>query len=473
MFSIAIGLCGAVSVMMEQLSGFKYVSGRGVYEFVFESSLLRVSEFSIWAVLVTFAASVSTRLAYNLLGENKRVRELPKEYWSRARLADLKSDLYPISGRHRLNFNSISLAPRIRFVVGAARKAVRRHEKLMPPSEASKNAVLQMATGLRREIYRLTGIPPDHENYPIEFFASTSRALEVALLRCTEAEQIILSPYEHPIEGSVCRWLSGPRQRPTVLSLDAEADFLDRGWNAQKTRLLRLLRKAVKNRPSVLVLSEVHWASGLVIPVEDLITAIRAEHRKADLTVIIDGAHCVGNGRCRVPIVAADAYVFGAHKWLMSDEPLGILISNLGTGTVTRTYDNPDSSHEFCSIHVRALAATEAALQMGTDVGWENLWGRSRDLRTHFLSAISATFDVVGDKSGLEHSLMLAIRPKKQYRWKSEPELAKRFAVAKVGLEVIRTSQNEWVRIAFPYFFDIPEVNRLLRRLREAVQSQL
>jgi selenocysteine lyase/cysteine desulfurase len=163
-----------------------------------------------------------------------------------------------------------------------------------------------------------------------------------------------------------------------------------------------------------------------------------------------------------------DSYVFGAHKWLMSHEPLGVLVSRTDAVSMLPTYDTPNENVRFCSISMSAIAAFNSSLRMLRSVGLEHLWSRSNDLKTRFLKDIRERFDVLGDHAGFDGSLMLAVCPRAEFRWAMEAD-ALRASFTKSGFNVLvlELDQTPWIRIAFPYFLDAPAIRRLTRKLRK------
>ena len=85
--------------------------------------------------------------------------------------------------------------------------------------------------------------------------------------------------------------------------------------------------------------------------------------------MIVGGAHSVGNGRLLALDADWDQYVFGAHKWLMSYEPLGILISRSDSSQSLPCYDTPSQGADFESFNMHAVAAFSSALKMLMSVG--------------------------------------------------------------------------------------------------------
>lgn len=109
----------------------------------------------------------------------------------------------------------------------------------------------------------------------------------------------------------------------------------------------------------LVILDHVTSNSGLVLPVELLVPAIRAARPAALL--LIDGAHGLGAFDLNLEALGADFYVANAHKWLCSSRGLGLL------------YASP--------VHVASGMLRGAAISHGSGGGFtsEFIWDGARD----------------------------------------------------------------------------------------------
>lgn len=142
-------------------------------------------------------------------------------------------------------------------------------------------------------------------------------------------------------------------------------------------------------RPHVLLLSQVTYTTGLVLPIVGHLAAVRAE--RPELWVIVDAAQAVG----LVPpaLAGADAVVASGHKWLFGPPGSGLVwlseraVRELGPGAAGEPLD-PESpcaafervgGHDF-SVH----AGLAAALELHGALGPAAVFARSRDLAAWF-----------------------------------------------------------------------------------------
>jgi isopenicillin-N epimerase len=75
--------------------------------------------------------------------------------------------------------------------------------------------------------------------------------------------------------------------------------------------------------PSLVVLDHVTSNTGLLLPIHDLVAAVRAARPRA--LILVDGAHGLGALDLDLPALGADYYVSNAHKWLCAPKGCGML----------------------------------------------------------------------------------------------------------------------------------------------------
>jgi isopenicillin-N epimerase len=80
-------------------------------------------------------------------------------------------------------------------------------------------------------------------------------------------------------------------------------------------------RAGLTPRTRVLLVSHVLFTTGQVMPVRDVVALGRAH----GVTVIVDGAHAVGQLPFRIPDLACDFYGSTLHKWTMGPHGTGLL----------------------------------------------------------------------------------------------------------------------------------------------------
>lgn len=152
---------------------------------------------------------------------------------------------------------------------------------------------------------------------------------------------------------------------------------------------------ARERRPHVLLLSQITYTIGQVLPVSTHVAAVRAAC--PDVWIVVDAAQAVG--QLPPALAGADATVASAHKWLFGPPGSGLVwlseraCSELAHGWAGEPLD-PDSpcpaleragGHDF-SVH----AGTAAALDLHAALGPEVVRARSRALADWFAAELHA-----------------------------------------------------------------------------------
>ena len=240
-------------------------------------------------------------------------------------------------------------------------------------------------------------------------------------------------------------------------------------WGEQKECVLRAIAEQSAKTRVILIVSEVCWATGFRVPVEDLAHDLEALANPPLL--IIDGAHAVGNSLPPHPIAVGEAYIFSAHKWLLSPEPGGILLGRGARPVYDAWVDQvPEVSAGFagvCGLH-SALATTKSMLE-------EKRRTRSSSLKDLLVQSIQPFCSVVGARTGLVTTSLFSIRPADGYHWLQPQNLTNALARKEVNALVIYdgllTGGEAWIRISLPFFSDWGEVLRLGEILVELVDK--
>jgi selenocysteine lyase/cysteine desulfurase len=193
--------------------------------------------------------------------------------------------------------------------------------------------------------------------------------------------RVLTSAHEHA--GGIAGFLRHP---------GFTVSYLPTGALASPTALAA---HVAERRPHVLLLSQVTYTTGQVVPIAGHLAALRPA--SPDLWVIVDAAQAVG----LVPpaLAGADAVVASGHKWLFGPPGSGLVwlseraASELGPGAAGEPID-PESpcaafervgGHDF-SVH----AGLAAALDLHATLGPAAVLGRSRDLASWFAAELHA-----------------------------------------------------------------------------------
>ncbi|HEX4963303.1 MAG TPA: hypothetical protein VF173_20910 [Thermoanaerobaculia bacterium] len=423
-------------------------------------------------VLLSIMASLLIKSVYDMWRDGDKPKEWIRSYTTKASLIDLDGGLYPLHGRHSGNFNAATVAPELRGTYNVSQKAMDSFQKSIPGSFGSREVLRTIREQCEGYLRRVV-LDGRSQEFGIEIFSGTSRALEVALERAGKASFIIVSPFEHPAERAVVEWCA-PIIGSGVWYMDVMESIVDQPWQKSRERFVSEMREQIvqalsKKSMPLLLISEVWWANGLLIPLAEIVQPLREEFGSA-LRIVVDGAHVPGNLSGPEGISVADAYVMSAHKWLLSSEPCGILLSK-SSHIERQPYDAWLEELPVSTVSFRSIASLRGALVQLESVQLSYLRRRSESLKNFFLARLGDRFKVVGRESGLPSSLMVAIEPALGLRWQFDRVgLERYFADRGVSVAVVPFVRGRvWVRIAFPYFLEAGDVINLCRTLRGAV----
>src|SRR5436305_3391771 len=369
----------------------------------------------------------------------------------------------PVANGDKLNFYGLAVAPEIRWIRESTNELVDLYQHYVPGSAKATALLLELAEEARALVRELLLESDVRENYRIEFVGGTSRAVEVALARTGRPQKVIISPFEHPSVIEVAKWfVSIAGAELCQLQFAPQDNF--RCWQEQEDLLVAQIGESLKGAPrATLVLSEVNYATGVLIPVEQIIDRLYQFSGPSSLKIILDGAHAAGNNQNPSGIHKCASYVFSAHKWLLAPEPCGVIVSHNPPPDELVPYDAWNNSLPATTVNVHMLAGLVSSLRFLKKLGLERLWEHSRQLRERFVGRTKHLFNVVGEESGMGATLLLAICPRAEKRWKfSATELSTYLQNNSVHALVMSIDPEvPWIRVAFPCFIDFEHVDVL------------
>lgn len=457
-----------IATGLQRAAGDAYLQGQGGMRPAFRPLLLLLVEpATLWLAAVVL---VLGGLLLPLFVGTMLAREEPTpwavDYAAITNLADLGGRFYPRHSRTRLHFNSAALAPAIHHIERRNRAAFDKYQEELPGSQSAARyleATAELARSQLRELFpKLSG-----DGMHVNFFSTTSRALEVALERSPATPALLLSPYEHPAEAAVAEWVARNPAR-TLSRYPDQQGFFDLPWTEQKVNLLNWIASKSESVPSTLILSEVCWCTGQVLPLPEFLGELRKV--APTVSVVVDGAHAVGNGGPTVEITQVEAYLFSAHKWLMSPEPCGVLVEH---GTVVRVYDQWAEGLPECIANIRSVSSLAHSLELLKEAKLERVFSRSWELRSRLLRDLGEEFELVGEHAKLQDSLLCSVRPKQNRKWRKSTRSALQsyFDAEGLNLLVIDHFGELWARLAFPYFLEARDISRAIKALKHAAQA--
>ena len=377
----------------------------------------------------------------------------------------------PVANGDKLNFYGLAVAPEIRWIRTATNELVNLYQDYVPGSARATGFLLELAEEARTLIRELLLNGAAASDWRIEFVGGTSRAVEIALARSGQPQKVIISPFEHPSVLEVAKWfvlISGAE----LCRLHCSPQAYFQCWQTQEDNLVAQIADAVRDgKAATLVLSEVNYATGAVIPVERVIDRIYQFSSPSTLKIILDGAHAAGNNQNPRGVTKCVSYVFSAHKWLLAPEPCGVIISHNPQPDQLVPYDAWTSTLPATTVNVHMLAGLVSSLRFLKKLGMGRLWEHSRNLRRRFVNRTQSLFTVVGEDSGMDTTLLLAICPRSGKQWRfPAPELSAYLQDNSVHALVMNIDcEVPWIRVAFPCFIDFPHVDILCDVLEKAL----
>lgn len=188
--------------------------------------------------------------------------------------------------------------------------------------------------------------------------------------------------------------------------------------------------------------------------------------------MIVDGAHAVGNYPAAASSAVWDVYLFSAHKWLMSSEPCGVLLSRAPLAPIDTPYDCWQSEPPLSFGSARMMAAFQASLDVFRQVPMERLWNRSVDLRERLRDRLDKKVVFIGLDAGQMPTNMVAFRPVDGTKWSCDVQTLKAHFRKKHMYPLILDEidpEVPWLRVAFPYFLDVAEVDALCKAIEDVI----
>lgn len=478
-----LSIGGLVGFELESLSGEVLIGDHTVYLFssMAATLFLYLDENVVWITSTFTALALPYLLKACLRSDGDTGFD---EYESRLVLSDIGGELYPSHGPAVANFNGGAIAPEIRWARHYAEKMARKYQRFVPGSERARQYLVDRARLCRENLQRTYGGCFDGGKLDIEFFPSTSRALEVAIARIPGPKCVVLSPYEHPSEKEVAGWvqeISGDRCVPIRFN---GPDF-EKAWDDQRAQIVSAFttqRKKIesenqaalssKARPLtyVLVISQVCYATGQIIRASDLASAMKSTGLGKRLRVIVDGSHGIGNVDTHVSWSWADACVLSAHKWLLAPEPMGVCVTP-GVPGSRNAYDSWRASLPVTTAGIRQIAGFLTGLRLLGTLPPGYAKDRSTRLQRRFMATKPRKWRIVGGDSDLELSHLMAVEPAEGWKWRPPADkLQDWLRDAGIAAEVIPfAARHVWVRLSFVYFLEDRHVRTLVRALDAAM----
>lgn len=475
--SLIFAIFVSLTLELQTLSGFK-----GDFIPSYESSS---SAFITWLLGGSAAFVVTASFLARLLGKTSL-----KDFNLWFKLSDTSTDYFPRQRANLVFANTASMAPPIEWI-GRREEAYRyEYQRRVPTSDDAKEYLLTAAERSRHLIREyLFQDKADKANFSIEFLPLTSRGLEVGLTHIPDLRKILISPYEHPSQKRVIEWFKATHPFIEHESIEMDYSILHRSWNEQRTWLIESLKAAIPAKTNggkvALLISEVHYLTGLVLKVTEVIETLRAEEKFSHLVFMVDGSQSVGNllnpfNELSKHLRGEDFYYFSAHKWLLSPNTCGVLISRKNADRYTvRPYDLFGSELPTSTIDPGVIFGIKSSLEYLIEEDHLTKFHEiSASLKTYFIEELGEKFDVVESASQeMNRSNFVAVRPRAGHKWRdaSVKKFWEKIRSDGVDLTVDRLDESDpnkwWLRISFPYFLQLHLLKQLIKHLEGRVIS--
>ena len=440
---------------MEALSGYQWSGDE--QSFAFTPLLQPFNSYARHAFLYTLSllAFVGVTLGARFLEEAEVPGWVGNYFW-RCLLADSRGEFNPSVRKNDLNLNVAEVAPEIVYTRSYTDRVTDTYQKSVPGTRGSREVVQRLADECREQLQEML-VPEDQmDRWKMDFCSGLGVATQLSLASVPHSSEIMLSPFEHSLTAKAARQYAA-QANCHFHAIGFDSRDYSKTWKEQVEIIVRQADDHIGRsaKSCILLLAEVCSVTGTVVPVRDIVSALRKRRPNVKWTIVVDGSFAVGNGR-RVSITDhCDRYFFCADRWLLSPEPCGVVVAPLETGGALGI----DSGQpERARAGVRSLGGLRAGLELLSQVGPETLWKRSREARNFLARSVRPRFIQVAAPDSIDdQTLMLTLHPREHLRWRIEQaeNLQKYFEKHGAYVQVMEIERGRpWVRLSFPYFLD-------------------
>jgi hypothetical protein len=405
-------------------------------------------------------------------------------------LSDSSTDHFPRQRTNLVFANTASIAPPIAWISNREENYRYEYQRRVPTSDDAKQYLLAAAER-SRELLReyLFREKPDKADFSIEFLPLTSRGLEVGLTQISNLRKILVSPYEHRSQKKVIEWFKAIHPNVAYQFLEMDYSILQKPWNEQRSWLIKGLKAEMPQDTNggtvAILISEVHYLTGLVLKVTEVIESLRAEGKSSNLVFMVDGSQSVGNllqpfNDLYKHLRSEDFYYFSAHKWLLSPNTCGVLVSRQNVDRYEIfPYDLFGRALPTSTIDPGVIFGIKSSLEYLIEEDHLNRFHqKSAALKSFFTRELGDKFEVIQSASQeMNASNFVAVRPRAGYKWKEESlnrfwEQMRNDGVDLTVDDLDGTGPNGWwLRISFPYFLQLHLLKQLIKHLQSRAVS--
>ncbi len=468
---LLLGFFYALATSMQEISGYRGWPLRTGFEF--DSWLAGSMDYLLthYLVLYSFLVQLLLSAGSQVLRTRLKKPEAILAYMTKVQLSDVRGEYYPIHDRRVLNFD-VEMAPAIRFIRRELRRDLNRYQQAVPgtarAADILEDARRESAALLRRHL-AAASFPSE---WNVRFFENTVDVIAAVVAEGDGNRLVIGSPYEPPSEFLL---LAKSREIETA-SLPGGPEFFSQPAGRQIEQAVQgILKNLSGERKKVVLLSEVCYATGLITPAGAIMRGVKQHCAEGGVVTpgfVIVGTLAVGNlekpgADCAGGDSLCQGYVAAGHHWLFAPEPCAFALGPQSGQEALKTPGVLRSAAGILGLH--------ASLHCLETIGTEETRERSLQLRDCFVEQVRSQFEILGEGTGLDQSLMLSVAPRAGLQWAidSARGLQVHLYQHNINARVIPAGPGpDWVRLSFPYFLEERHVNRLSRFLRSAVKPE-
>lgn len=237
--------------------------------------------------------------------------------------------------------------------------------------------------------------------------------------------------------------------------------------------LVEALFAAANERTRVVFVSHVTSATGLVLPVEEIV----ARARSLGLVTVVDGAHAPAQVHVDLAALGADFYAGNCHKWLSAPKGAGFLHARperrerVDAAIVSWGYESGSTLAQRVELQgtrdPAAWLAVPDAIRFQAERDWDDVRDRCRRLARE---ARLELCDLLGTEPIAPDSMLAQMAAVRLPR--PAPDLSERlFARHRVEIPV-DTRGTELLRLSVAAYTTREEVDRLLAALARELDSE-
>ena len=463
-----------LAVRMEMFSGLEQAGD--TFTTLFRSRFLGIVASPIFSKVIAALGSLggvaATTLAGVLIFGDKSGKTF-RQYVTRARLADLPTELHPERSPFEVALTGIEANRAIPLIKTLKQEIVDKYHNEMD----SRSKRLSYVHELLHECDELIktnlieGSPPTRPNGSEELveigysdiFVDQDAAWEAALRAAPPANVVVVGPScTHRITSEIEAYCAATGLPIIKLPTTPADEYLN--WPTRQRSIVAALKAAVDGHKSAtLVISHVSYASGVKVPLHEFIRNLRSEVPATSVYVVVDGTNAVGNG-CRIPSKAGwDAYLFSPDRWLLAPEPICVLLTkNSVSQGVARAGSLMESRRSYDAV-LGPIAGFRASLEVINRRQLEYFWCRCSALRGAFVAGLPKSVRILSSQSGDESTFILSCYPAGNNSWrKSVREMNDVIGKICDSASMLTIDEDRpWMRVTFPYYLDPRDLNRL------------